>query len=400
MGQSRLASKLFAKTGLRVSQKSAENYLIRLRNEPGNLAEAEAKARRAMRGSQLHKKPAAADVDVVYADAASLVAHDVDARQWLIDDPTMFKTGLVRKFLVAKGLHLTLSVAETYLKRLKLLVKVSRTGCLPGLTSVAGDGDFELYMPLLRAGFAAESGMSLRRMQLALAEQGVKTTKSAMVRLLGGLKTEFYASKVDPVFRDYRCRRRCKQPSCGIDHSSFHRLESTLREQIALDPSIDAAGLLAFLGTLGYTVWCEPFMFPAYVDILKSVECAGRVLNFEDLRDYVFDMRKLLVDNLEISSADLLAAFNAAHGMCYLVHPQAVHPYLASIRNDITSWLEEARRCCNGPMSVLPPLDEIDARRGGANLHQHFLRQWCVTFCNLCGLRRFNGIKFVRKRDV
>ena len=140
-------------------------------------------------------------------------------------------------------------------------------------------------------------------------------------------------------------------------------------------------------------------MFPAYVDILKSVEHAGRVLNLAELRGYVFDVRKLFVNNLEISSTDLLVAFNAAHGMCYLLHPNGAPAFLASIRQDIISWPEEARKCCAGPMSVLPPFDEIAARRGGDNLHQHFLRQWCITFCNLCGLRRFNGIRLVRKRD-
>ncbi len=126
-----------------------------------------------------------------------------------------------------------------------------------GLALLPKDADFGTYMPSLEVAFAAEPSMTLPRLQLALAEQGVKTTRSAMTLLLDKLKTDFLASKVD-VFRDYRCRMRGKQSkfACGIDHSSFHRLEPILRQQIALDPCIDAAGLLAFLGILGYTVWC------------------------------------------------------------------------------------------------------------------------------------------------
>jgi hypothetical protein len=120
------------------------------------------------------------------------------------------------------------------------------------------DADFDSYMPSLTAAFEAEPSMTLPRLQLALAEQGVKTTRSAMMLLLDKLKIEFLASRVG-AFRDYRCRMRGKQSkfACGIDHSSFHRLEPILRQQIALDPTIDAARLLAFLETLGYTVWCD-----------------------------------------------------------------------------------------------------------------------------------------------
>jgi hypothetical protein len=237
------------------------------------------------------KKPAAAsaasvaDVDIVWEDAASLRAYDVEARQWFNDDPTMFKSGLQRKFLKEKGLHLKLSVAESYLKRLRMAagqaapirmrksraknasapaamgvsISVSKDAlaAFEGLVLLPKGADFGDYMPSLKVAFAAEPSMTLPRLQLALAEQGVKTTRSAMTLLLDKLKTDFLASKVD-VFRDYRCRMRAKQSkfACGIDHSSFHRLEPILRQQMALDPCIDAAGLLAFLGTLGYTVWC------------------------------------------------------------------------------------------------------------------------------------------------
>jgi hypothetical protein len=111
----------------------------------------------------------------------------------------------------------------------------------------------------LTAAFEADPDMTLPRLQLVLAEQGVKTTRSAMMLLLDKLKTDFRASRVSAAFRDYRCRMRGKQSkfACGIDHSSFHRLEPILRQQIALDPTIDAARLLAFLETLGYTVWCD-----------------------------------------------------------------------------------------------------------------------------------------------
>ena len=239
------------------------------------------------------KKPAAAsaaaavaDVDIVWEDAASLRAYDVEARQWFKDDTTMSKTGLQRKFLAMKGLHLKLSVAESYLKRLRMAagqpapkrtrksraknpsapaamgvsISVSKDAlaAFEGLVLLPKDADFGTYMPQLEVAFAAEPSMTLPRLQLALAEQGVKTTRAAMMILLDKLKTDFLASKVD-VFRDYRCRMRSKQSkfACGIDHSSFHRLEPILRQQIALDPCIDAAGLLAFLGTLGYTVWCD-----------------------------------------------------------------------------------------------------------------------------------------------
>jgi len=113
-------------------------------------------------------------------------------------------------------------------------------------------------MPALIAAFEADPSMTLPRLQLVLAEQGVKTTRAGMLHLFDNAKTKFLASKVD-VFRDYRCRKRGKQSkfACGIDHLSFHRLEPILRQQIALDPTIDAAGLLAFLGALGYTVWCD-----------------------------------------------------------------------------------------------------------------------------------------------
>ena len=134
------------------------------------------------------------------------------------------------------------------------------------LTLLSKDADFDDYMPSLTVAFAAEPcvdgcrlpSMNLRRLQIVLAEQGVKTTRVAMMTLLDKLKTGFLLDKVD-VFRDYRCRMRGKQSkfACGIDHSSFHRLEPILRHQIALDPSIDADGLLAFLETLGYTVWCD-----------------------------------------------------------------------------------------------------------------------------------------------
>ena len=206
-----------AKTGLRANLDSAKNYLIRLRKESGipdlvhGMTYQVKSGSRCMRGSQAHKRPAAAaDVDIVYEDAASLRAHDADARQWLVDDPTMFKTGLVRKFLSAKGLHLKLSVAESYLKRLKLPddlflaepkrksrsrialgalgmpIKVSKSAlsAFVDLTTVAADGDFEPYMPSLRAAFAAESCMTMPRLQLKLAEHGVKTSRAAMMLLL------------------------------------------------------------------------------------------------------------------------------------------------------------------------------------------------------------------------
>jgi hypothetical protein len=151
-------------------------------------------------------------------------------------------------------------------------------GDLPLLSK---DADLEDYMPSLTAAFAAEPcvdgcrlpSMTLRRLQIVLAEQGVKTTRVAMTTLLDKLKTAFLLDKVG-VFRDYRCRKRGKQAkfACGIDHSSFHRLESILRDQIALDPSIDADGLLAFLETLGYTVWCDASGKPLWVTKLFQLD--------------------------------------------------------------------------------------------------------------------------------
>ena len=150
----------------------------------------------------------------------------------------------------------------------------------------------------------------------------------------------------------------------------------------------------------GYTFWCDSWMFPAYVKILKSVEHAGRVLNLAELRGYVFDLRKLFVAQFEISPPDLLRGFNAACGMCYLVHPQAAPGFYASIKRDITAWPAEAAKSCCGPMIDMPSFDETAAKRGGDDLHQHFMQQWCVTFCDLCGLRSFNGIQLLYKRDV
>ena len=54
-------------------------------------------------------------------------------------------------------------------------------------------------------------------------------------------------------------------------------------------------------------------------------------------------------------------------------------------------WVDEARKCCSGPLFNLPALDENDASAGGKTIHEQFLRQWSVTFCPRCGLRRFNG---------
>jgi len=150
---------------------------------------------------------------------------------------------------------------------------------------------------------------------------------------------------------------------------------------------------------LGYTFWCDAFMFPAYVKILQSVEHAGRVLNLSALRGYVFDLRKLFLVNLEISPSDLLLGFNAVRDMCYVVHPQAAPEFYASIKRDILAWPAEAIKSCGGPLGDVPPFDEAAAKLGGDNLHQHFMRQWSVTFCDLCGLRRFNGIRLLYKRD-
>jgi len=115
MGKNRLASKLFEKTGLRANLMAAQNYLIRLRKHPGGGSRPYVKKRPAAASVA-----SAADVDIVWEDAASLRAYDVEARQWFEADPTMFKTGLQRKFLAMKGLHLKLSVAESYLKRLRV----------------------------------------------------------------------------------------------------------------------------------------------------------------------------------------------------------------------------------------------------------------------------------------
>ena len=72
----------------------------------------------------MKKRPAlvgaVADDAIVWENAASLRAYDVEARQWFGDDPTISKTGLLRKFFAMKGLHLKLSVAESYLKRLRV----------------------------------------------------------------------------------------------------------------------------------------------------------------------------------------------------------------------------------------------------------------------------------------
>jgi hypothetical protein len=140
-------------------------------------------------------------------------------------------------------------------------------------------------------------------------------------------------------------------------------------------------------------------MFRGYVDILKLVPHAGHVLNEAELRDYGLELRKILVTDPEMSSRDLLVAFNEAHGMCFVVRNDRLQAYLLHIRHDITSWLDEARKCCAGPGVLLPPLNETVAKRGGDTIHQHFLRQWSITFCHRCGLRRFNGITLVRKQD-
>ena len=150
---------------------------------------------------------------------------------------------------------------------------------------------------------------------------------------------------------------------------------------------------------MGYTFWCDSFMFPSYVEILKSVEHAGQVLNLAALRGYVFDLRKLVLVNLEISPSDLLLGFNAVRDMCFLVSPSAAQSFYASIKRDILQWPAEAIKSCRGPLGDIASFDEADAKRGGDDLYQHFLRQWSVTFCDLCGLRRFNGIRLLYKRD-
>jgi hypothetical protein len=150
---------------------------------------------------------------------------------------------------------------------------------------------------------------------------------------------------------------------------------------------------------LGYTFWCDAFMFPSYVKILRSLEHAGPVLDLAALRGYVYDLRKLFLVNLEISPSDLLLGFNAVRDMCYLVNPQAAPEFYASIKRDILAWPAEAIKSCRGPLGDIASFDEADAKRGGDNLYQHFLRQWSVTFCDLCGLRRFNGIRLLYKRD-
>jgi hypothetical protein len=246
---------------------------------------------------------AVADDAIVWESAASLRAYDEEAGQWFEHEPTISKTGLLRKFFAMKGLHLKLSVAESYLKRLRVAAgqpsspralrnRLAGVGAstravkadldaFGDLTLLSKDADLEVYMPALTVAFASEPcvegcrlpPMTLRRLQFVLAGQGVKTTRAAGTALLDKLKTAYLLDKVD-VFRDYRCRKRGKQAkfACGIDHSSFHRLESILRLQIALDPSLDSDGLLAFLETLGYTVWCDASGNPLWVTKLLQLD--------------------------------------------------------------------------------------------------------------------------------
>ncbi len=78
---------------------------------------------------------------------------------------------------------------------------------------------------------------------------------------------------------------------------------------------------------------------------------------------------------------------------------KAENGFYANNKRDSTAWTEEADKSCCGTMIDMQSFDETADKRGGDNLHQHFLRQWCVTFCDLCGLRRFNGIRLLYKRD-
>jgi len=82
---------------------------------------------------------------------------------------------------------------------------------------------------------------------------------------------------------------------------------------------------------------------------------------------------------------------SSAVQMLYAISPDVLHWKLKALREDVTMWVDEARKCRSGPLFNLPTLDENDATASGETIHQQFLRQWSVTFCPRCGLRRFNG---------
>jgi len=258
MGYHRLASKFFEKTGLRANPVAAQNYLFRFRGsgcksgaykEPGGTY-----------GQYVKKRPAAASVAavaddaIVWESAASLRAYDEEAGQWFEHEPTISKTGLLRKFFAVKGLHLKLSVAESYLKRLRVAAgqpsspralrnRLAGVGAstravkadldaFGDLTLLSKDADLEFYMPALTVAFASEPcvegcrlpPMTLRRLQFVLAGQGVKTTRAAATALLDKLKTAFLLDKVDVFRPGYRqlndtfaiYRQRTQRCFCGL----------------------------------------------------------------------------------------------------------------------------------------------------------------------------------------
>ncbi len=132
-------------------------------------------------------------------------------------------------------------------------------------------------------------------------------------------------------------------------------------------------------------------VFREYVRILSLLPTPGKVLNESELRGYAVNLRNLLLENPAMSANDLLIAFNDVYGLCFAVPKDRLHHFLKSIRQDITRWVEEARNCRSGPLLNLPPLGEAAANVGGDTIRQQFLRQWSITFCPRCGLRRFNG---------
>ncbi len=101
---------------------------------------------------------------------------------------------------------------------------------------------------------------------------------------------------------------------CNIQHSSFHKLEATIRKEIAGHPSISARDLQAFLERSGYKMMAEPFLFPEYVRILGLLDNPGRMLNEKELRAYGVQLRNLLLEDPSMPADDLLRAFSAVYG--------------------------------------------------------------------------------------
>ena len=189
-----------------------------------------------------------------------------------------------------------------------------------------------------------------------LSEKGVHFSKLTLQTTHSELKAEYYASLVEP-YRP-RKRQRCKTAPpipCNVDRTALPQLEPLLRQHLAFSQSPNHREVTEFLKLTGYVLCEEPWFLKQYLQILYQVPCAGRVLNQQEWTGYAVVVRNLLVDEPDMSQDDLLKAFNASTGMCYVIEPAAFKFRLSDIRGDVTKWLEEAQRCRGGPIFQMPP---------------------------------------------